>query len=99
MLESGFLAACFHHVPDNILRDSFAPHLAVPGDGPKDSSLGDAGCFGPFVQGDLHPPGNGDGADMAALADQVHNRPVTLPHLQVIHAQSDQFRTPETAPE
>jgi len=98
VLEPGFLAARLDHVPDDVLRDPFAPHLAVPGDGPEDSSLGNPGCLGPVVQRDLHPTWNRDGTDVTGFADQVHDRPVTLPHLQVIEAQPNQLRTANPQP-
>jgi hypothetical protein len=91
MLQPGFFAAGLDHVPDDVLRDSFAPHLAVPRDGSEDSSWSHTGCFGPIVQGHLDPPGNGDGADVTTLADKVHDSPVPLPHLRVIQPQPDQL--------
>jgi hypothetical protein len=86
VLQPGSFTARLDHVPDDILRDPFAPDFAGASNGTEDSSFGDTGCHGPVVEGDLHPPRYGNRTNVAALADQVHNRPAPLPHLQVIQA-------------
>ena len=84
--QPGSFAAGLYHVPHNVLRDPFAPHFAGPSNRAKDSSFGNTSRRCPLVQGGLDPPWNRDRTDVTALADQVHNRPVTLPHLHVIQA-------------
>ena len=84
MLQARSFAAGLDHVPDDILRDAFPPYLARPGDGPKDPSLADSGCGRPLIERCFDPIWNGNGADVATLADQVDHRPVPLAHLDVV---------------
>jgi hypothetical protein len=84
MLQACSLAAALDYVPHDILRDAFPPYLPHPGHGSKDSPLRHSGCGRPLIERGFDPFGNGDSADMAALADQVHDRPVTLTHLHFI---------------
>src|SRR5713226_7852861 len=46
-LQSSSLAAGLDHVPHDILRDAFPPHLSCPGDGSEDPSLRHLGCYRP----------------------------------------------------
>jgi hypothetical protein len=84
MLQSRSLAAGVDYVPHDILRDAFPPHLSRSGDGSKDLSLRDPGCSCPVIERRFYPFWDGDGADVAALADQVHHCPVALAHLNLI---------------
>jgi hypothetical protein len=84
MLQARSLAAGLDYVPHDILRDAFSPYLSHPGDGSKDSSLRDPGCGRPLIERGFDPLGNWHRADVAALADQVHHRPVSLAHLYLI---------------
>jgi len=99
MLEPVSFAAGLDNIPDDILRDPLAPDFAGASNGTKDSSFGDIACLGPVVEGGLHPPPHRNRTDVTALADQVHDRPVPLPHLQVIEPLANQFRTAEAAAE
>ena len=45
MLQARSLAATLDYVPHDILRDAFPPHLSRSGDGSKDPSLRDPGCY------------------------------------------------------
>ena len=91
MLQAHSLAAGLDYVPHNILRDAFPPYLSQPSDGSKDPSLRDAGCHCPLIERGFDPFWNGDSADVSALADQVHHRPVTLAHLDLIQLQAHKF--------
>jgi len=84
MLQARSLAAGLDYVPHDILRDAFPPYLTRPGDCSKDPSLPDPGCDRPLIERGFDPFWNGDGADVSALADQVHHRPVPLAHLDLI---------------
>jgi hypothetical protein len=99
MLHGRSLAAGLDYVPHDILRDGFSPHLSRPGDGPKDPALRHPGCSCPLIEGYFDPLWNGHGADMAALAHEVHYRPVPLAHLYLIQLQADQFRSAKATPE
>jgi len=87
MFQSRTLTAGSDHVPHYILRDSLAPHPARPGHGPKDSSLSYSRRRHPLIESRFDPFGNRNGADVAALANQVHDGPVPLAHLDLMHLQ------------
>ena len=93
MLQARSLAASLDYVPHDILRDAFPPHLSRSGDGSKDPSLRDPGCYYPLIECRFDPFWNGHGADVAALADQVHHCPVPLAHLDFIQLQAHKFRS------
>jgi hypothetical protein len=93
MLQARSLAAGLDYVPHDILRDASSPHLSRPGDGAKDSSLRDSSCYRPLIKRGFDPLRNGDGANVATLADQIHRCPVTLAHLDLVHVQADQLRS------
>jgi hypothetical protein len=99
MLQSRSFTAGLDDIPDDVLGDSSAPYSPRPGYGTKESSLSNASCRRPLIESSLNPTRNRNSADMAALANQVHHRPVTLPRLQVGQPQADQFRTAKTTAE
>jgi hypothetical protein len=88
MLQARSLAATLDYVPHHILRDAFSPHLSRSRDSSKDSSLRDLGCHYPLIECRFDPLRNGHRADMPALSDQIHHRPVPLAHLDLIHLQA-----------
>ena len=96
MLQACSLAATLDYVPHDILRDAFSPHLSRSGDPSKDPSLCDPGCYDPLIECRFHPVRNGHGADVPALANQVHHCPVPLAHLDFIQLQADKFRSAKT---
>jgi hypothetical protein len=91
VLQARSLAAGLDHVPHDILGEAFSPHLSSPGDGSKDPSLCNPGCYRPLIECHFHPSWNGHCANVATLADQVHHCPVTLAHLDFIHLQAHKF--------
>jgi len=97
MLQSCPLTACLYDVPDNVLRNPVAPHFSRSADCSKDPALGDASLCGPFIQRGFDPDWNRYGADMAALTDQIHDRPVPLAHLNLVYVKTDQFRSAQAA--
>lgn len=96
MLQACSLAAGLDYVPDNILRDAFSPNLSRSGNPSKDPSFRHLGCHYPLIESRLDPLWNGHRADVAALADQVHHRPVPLTHLDFIQLQAHKFRSTKT---
>jgi hypothetical protein len=96
MLQARSLATGLDHVPDNILRDAVPPHLFRPSDGSEDPSLRDPGRYGPLIKRCFNPSWNRDGANVAALADQIHHCPVPLAHLDFIQLQAHKFRPAKT---
>lgn len=69
VLETHSRAAGPNNIPNHVLRDALAPHLARPGYGAEDSSFRNSGCQHPLIESRLDPVRNGDGADVPALAD------------------------------
>ena len=84
MLQSRPLTACLYYVPDHVLRDAVAPHFSRSADCSKNSALCGARLCGPYIKSGFDPDWKRYGADMAALADQIHERPVPLAHLNVV---------------
>ena len=99
VLQSGFLAAGSDHVPDNVLRDTMAPHLPESGNCSKDFAPFHASGSCPLVQSGLDPCWNWHRADVATFADQIDHGPVALTHLDIVELQANQFRSAETATE
>jgi len=97
MFQAHSLAATPDYVPHDILRDAFSPHLSLSGNPSKDPSLCDLGCHYPLIECRFDPLWNRHRADVAALADQVCDRPVPLAHLDLIQLQADKFRSAKTA--
>jgi len=97
MLQANAFAAGLDHVPDHVLRDAAAPHLPQPGDGSKDSSLRDTRRSCPLVERCFDPSWNGNGADVAALPDEIDHGPVPLPNLDFVQLQTDQGESAKTA--
>jgi hypothetical protein len=89
MQQTCSLATGLHHVPDNVLRDAFAPHLSGPRHRPKDSPITNASGCNPEVKRSFNPVRNGDGSYVAALADHIHDCPMTLADLDIVEFQSD----------
>jgi hypothetical protein len=83
------LAAGTDYVPHHVLRNTLAPYRVRSGDGPEDSSLGYSGSRRPLIERGFDPFGNGNGANVAALADQIDHRPVPLADLDLMHLQTD----------
>src|SRR5580693_9653408 len=52
-----------------------------------------------MIESSFDPAWNGNGTDVAALANQVHDRPMALPHQQVSQPQADQLRTAKATAE
>lgn len=86
------LTAGSDHVPDNVLREAAAPHLSLSGDRSKDFALTNLSGSCPLIESGFHPVGNGHGANVATLANQINNGPVSLAHLDFIKLQAHKFR-------
>src|SRR5689334_10444796 len=82
MLQPDPLAAAFDDIPDDILGKPIAPNLAL-GESKENTSLSDPRRTCPTVQRNLDPIRDWHSADVSALSDQIHDRPMTLPHLDV----------------
>ena len=84
MLQSRPLTTCLYDVPDHVLRDAVAPHLPSSADRSENPAPRDASLRYPFIKRGFDPGWNRYGADMAALADQIHDCPVPLAHLNFV---------------
>lgn len=89
MEEACSFTASLDHVPNDILRNASAPKLSRAGHSPKDSPFTYASRCDPPIQRGFGPLRNGHGADVAALAEQVHDGPVTLADLNLVEPQTD----------
>jgi hypothetical protein len=96
MLQARSLAATLDYVPHDILRDAFPPHLSPSGDRSKDFALANTSGVCPLIKSGFHPVRNGHRANVAPLANQISNGPVSLAHLDFVELQSDQFRSAKT---
>ena len=86
VLQACSLAAGPDNIPDNVLRDAAAPHLPPSSDRSEDFALTNPGGACPLIESCFHPVRNGHGADVTALADQIHHGPAPLTHLDAIQA-------------
>jgi len=89
VLQSRSLTTGLDHIPDYVLRYTFAPHLPRSTDRSKDPAPDNPRLYGPFIQRDFDPGWNRDGADMAALPNLIHDRPVPLAHLNLVQLKTD----------
>jgi hypothetical protein len=69
MQQACLFAASLDHVPDDILRDAFAPDFSCSGHSAEDSASGNTGCCYPEIERGLGPTRNGNGPDVSALPD------------------------------
>jgi hypothetical protein len=83
------LTAAPDYVPDNVFADTGTPDFAGSSHRAKYLPSFDSRSRNPFIQRLLCPTRNGNGADMAALANQIDDGPVPLLCLDIIQIQSD----------
>ena len=86
MVQLQALGATPNHVPNDVFGDSFSPRSTVTTNGSKDPV--DLGFGHPAVHRVFDPVGHGHGPNVTTLADKVHNRPMSLSDLRVLHSQS-----------
>src|ERR1017187_4682774 len=98
-LDSGALGSASDDVPDCFRRDFIAPYGPVLVHATENISACDVCVCGPIIEGPLYPSGHGHSPNVLALSNQVREHPVVFPNLQVLHAQSNELSTPESAPE
>ena len=84
-------------MPDDLLRDAVAPNCASPAHAPKQPPVPNRGGSCPLVYRRLHPIGNRDGSNVAALADQIDQRPVLFPLLDVSDLELGDLRPAQAA--
>ncbi len=99
ILDPGTLGGRFHYVPDCFRRDSIAPNLAETTYAPEDQAGVDASRDGPLINRSFRPRRDGNGADMLGLPHQVDNHPMLLADLEILHFETHQFRTSQSAPD
>jgi hypothetical protein len=97
MLQPRFLAAGSDHVPDNVLRNSTAPHFSQSGDRSKDFAIANPSGSCPLVESGFDPVRDRYRANVATFANQINHGPVPLPHLDVVQLQAHQFRSAKPA--
>jgi hypothetical protein len=72
------------HIPDNILRYACAPRCSVSTHRPEYSSSRDRRSCHPSVHCAFHLNRHGNGSNVFAFTDKVHNCPMPLPDLNVL---------------
>lgn len=70
-----------HHVPNDVLRDSFAPGRPMPANSAEDSARGHLRQISPSLDCILDPNRHRNRTDMTAFADQIYNGPMSLSDL------------------
>jgi hypothetical protein len=78
-------------VPDHILANAVPPNPSRLADSAKHSSFRDAGCGLPPIERVFDPLRHGNGANVAAFADQIDDGPMPLPGLHMLHFESGEF--------
>ena len=86
-----------HHVPNDVLRDSLSPRRPMSADGAEDSARGHLRGLSPSIDCILDPSRHRNGTDMTALADQVHDGPMSLSDLQILNAKSRELGPAQSA--
>jgi hypothetical protein len=100
MVQLHPLSAPSDDVPDDILGNSLSPRRPMSAYGSKDSARGHLRRFSPSIDRLFDPSRHRNGADMTALANKIHDGPMSLPDLQILNrkrrelgpAQSAQIR-------
>ena len=78
-------------MPDDLLGHAFAPDPPSPVNSPGQLPTADTSTSEPIIEHLPDPAGQGDGANVAALADQIHNGPMPLSLLGMVERQLDDF--------
>ena len=91
--------ARLHYVPNNVLCDAIAPNRAVLAYRSEEFAADDGYAFCPSINGGLDPVWDGNRSHAAALAHEVHNRPVILATLNRIDSEPCDLGAPQTATE
>src|SRR5438876_10277056 len=87
MVQARFFAAIPYHAPHHVLGDTLAPHLASLADGTKYPPVRDLRSRGPQIERLFGPLRNRHGANVPALADQIHDRRLDLAGLDLVSLQ------------
>jgi hypothetical protein len=77
-------------VPDELLRHSFAPHLASATHTAEEAATGNSSGFHPIVQETLHPIREGDSSNVPSLP-AVYDRPMSFALLKMTYGQPGEF--------
>jgi hypothetical protein len=99
MIEFHSLGTVPDHIPDDVLGDARSPGCPVTTNGPEDSAGRDRHRCQPPVYGTLDPYRHGNCADVIALADEVYDRPMPLPNLNIFLPQGCQLSSAQTTAE
>src|ERR1035441_4289688 len=93
MVNASELCILAHHPPYRFFAQVIAPHAAGLADAAEDDPILNAGTSEPRVHCIFHPTGNRNSADVAALPEQINDRPVIVPLLKVAHSEPSKFST------
>jgi hypothetical protein len=79
MVQLHPLSTSSDDVPNDILGNPLAPRRSMPAYGSEDSTRGHLRRFSPSIDYALDLAGHWNGSNVTALANQIHDCPVTLP--------------------
>jgi hypothetical protein len=99
MIKLHSLGTIPNHIPDDVLRETFAPCGSMPAYCPKDSAVCDTRCRHPPIDCALYPNRHRNRANMAALSYEIHDCPVAVTDLDLFFPQGRQFRSSEATSE
>ena len=89
VLPRRFFLHILHNVPDRLLFHAVAPDAAHFSDFAEDPAPVNPSSTQPVIQFRNDPVKNRHRADVCSLAQQIDNRPVILPLLEMIDSQGD----------
>jgi hypothetical protein len=99
MIEFHSLGTVPDHIPNDVLGDAGSPGCPVTTNGPEDSSGRDRHSCYPSINGTLDPDRHRDRANVIAPTDEVYDRPMPLPNLNIFLPQGCQLRSAQTTAE
>ncbi len=95
--HTNFRSELLDDVPDQLFRNSLAPDSARAANAAEKAATGDSTGLHPVFEETSHPVRNRDGPNVTTLPSQVHDCPLALTLLKVVHGQCGEFMSPKSA--
>jgi hypothetical protein len=86
-------------VPDELLRDPFAPNLPSAAHVAEEATAADSSGFDPVIQETPHPARNRDCSNVTCFSTEVYNCPMALTLLKVTEGKLGEFVASKSAGE
>src|ERR1039458_1306766 len=99
LFETCLFSEGLYDIPDHLFSQASSPNEPALVDGPEDAACHNFRRPAPVVDPVFDPLRNRYGADGASFAHEIHDGPVILALLNVIHGEVHKFRPPQPAPE